>query len=287
VSNEAKPTGELYSRVYIERGKPTRDSERFRARLAAFFGEAMEIVEGEVAKMISIEIGTKVPIALGIEPRYQFSKFFGQADLLDVLNSITLIWKVVAHRRIANLAERWLAFVRRVMREENVGYSIDDRGGVHPFIDQEFERNRAATVAALGTSRYAAALKEFEAAHAALEELPPDGKTAIRAVFESAEAILKLMFKVQRLNTKAVNDQLKPAVQRLYAGNKPALEASNHLLGALGDWVDAAHNYRHAAGTEEPQPPPLDLAIALVSTGASWVRWLADIDSQMMGSGVT
>jgi len=42
-----------------------------------------------------------------------------------------------------------------------------------------------------------------------------------------------------------------------------------------------AHFFRHEAGVAEPKAPPLELALLLVSTGASWVRWLAETDTNI------
>ena len=57
------------------------------------------------------------------------------------------------------------------------------RGGVHFSIDEEFERNRAATISSLTGPRYANVLDQFENAYTQLAETPPNGKNAIRAVF--------------------------------------------------------------------------------------------------------
>ena len=52
------------------------------------------------------------------------------------------------------------------------------------------------------------------------------------------------------------------------------------LVDALADWINAAHFYRHGQGSEEPVQPPLELAIAMVSSGGSFLRWIADLDAK-------
>jgi hypothetical protein len=47
---------------------------------------------------------------------------------------------------------------------------------------------------------------------------------------------------------------------------------------------DAAHFYRHEAGHEEPVQPPLTLAVQMVSHGATFLRWLAEMDATLQGS---
>ena len=44
--------------------------------------------------------------------------------------------------------------VRQIFAEENLANVLDDVGGVHPAIDQEFQRNLVSTIAALQSERY-------------------------------------------------------------------------------------------------------------------------------------
>jgi hypothetical protein len=83
-----------------------------------------------------------------------------------------------------------------------------------------------------------------------------------------------------RLTADAARRQIQPLVQKLYAGNVPALGAASKLLKSLGEWIEAAHFYRHEAGTEGPTEPPLALAVNMVSLGASYLRWLTELDEQ-------
>jgi hypothetical protein len=55
--------------------------------------------------------------------------------------------------------------------------------------------------------------------------------------------------------------------------------AASKLLSAFKDWIDAAHFYRHEAGREEPIQPPLTLRVQMVSVGATFLRWLAELDT--------
>ncbi len=52
------------------------------------------------------------------------------------------------------------------------------------------------------------------------------------------------------------------------------------MLTSFKDWVDAAHFYRHEEGAEEVAQPPLQLAIYIVSSGTTHLRWLAELDAQ-------
>jgi hypothetical protein len=175
-------------------------------------------------------------------------------------------------------AKRWLENVRRIFAEENLHYSFDDAGGGHFSYDKEFNFSVAAAIAALGLPRYENARQEFDDGRAKLAQVPPDGKGGIRSTFTAAEGIFKLMFpSAPRLTAKEA-EQLKPILQKVYAGDTPALGASKKMLESLKEWVDAAHFYRHEAGSESIAQPPLNLAVHLVSVGAANVRWLIELD---------
>jgi hypothetical protein len=57
------------------------------------------------------------------------------------------------------------------------------------------------------------------------------------------------------------------------------LGSASKLAASVGEWVDACHFYRHEAGNEDVVQPPLTLAVNLVSVGASYIRWLAEVDA--------
>jgi hypothetical protein len=74
-------------------------------------------------------------------------------------------------------------------------------------------------------------------------------------------------------------DGLAPLLQKHYAKDATAGRSAAKMLSSLKDWVDAAHFYRHEEGAEKIAQPPLKLAVYIVSTGASHLRWLAEIDA--------
>ena len=167
-------------------------------------------------------------------------------------------------------------------------YTIDDRGGVHYKVDQEFERNRTSTIAHLNHPRYQNVDASFQAVQTALDNAAPDGKAAIRHTFEAAEILFRLICpKAPRLGGAEINTHLKPLVETLYGSDLTASRASMKLLASFSDWVDGVHFYRHGQGTEEPTQAPLEIAILTISMGASVIRWLAEIDQAVLKSQTT
>jgi hypothetical protein len=87
---------------------------------------------------------------------FNFNQFFTGSPIELVLSAITLVWRYLKanHQQPVTRQDRsigyiypkasaWRDFVNRSLREENVGYVADAECGIHFFVDEEFERNRA------------------------------------------------------------------------------------------------------------------------------------------------
>lgn len=115
--------------------------------------------------------------------------FLTNCDLPVFLDAITLIHRLVQRQgRNLNLQgsrER----VERIFQVTNVAYRLDERCGVHPFVDSAFEAYRSAAIAGLGAGRYAAAREHVERADQAMLAVAPDYRQAIRSIFDSTETI--------------------------------------------------------------------------------------------------
>ena len=278
-----RPLGQRFTHVYIERGPPLEDSPRVRRRIAALIDSIRDLEE----------LATSVPRELGVEMIWSgygpnWPDFLARLGIRDFLDLITLAFRELQRKKRTGLREirapeQWIAEVRRVFTEQNFAYTVDDAGGVHYALDEEFARGRAATIAALQAPRYSNALDGFTRGMAALAGAPPDGKGAIRSVFAALEGLFRLMVpEAPRLAA----DQLQALCAHLnciFADDATALRSSTKMLNSLKDWTDAAHFYRHEEGAEEVAQPPLTLAVYLVSTGAAHLRWLAEVDAKLNG----
>jgi hypothetical protein len=259
---------------------PQEDSKRFRRRLGAYFKQYLGVLVTGTGRDLKRELGVEVPWSKG----YDIPRFFVDAELQDVLDAITIIRGRIKSSVIISVSprEEWGQFVQRVFKEENLGYRLDEKCGVHPFIDEEFERSRISVLSCLGESKYAAVLAAFEESHNKLEPDPPDTKGAIRAVFEAVEILFKLMTDAKdksRLNSSGVKDKLKPIAKSVYGADHTASKAVEHLLDGMCDWIDACHMYRHGQKVKEPNNPPMGLAVRLISEGAAHLRWLVELEN--------
>jgi len=270
------PVGELFSRVYLERGAPLQDSPRFRNRLDAYLG-------GHAAdhRDLSAFLRREAGLIVRFPGYYDFTALFTNEPIEHVLDVITLIWKYfVLTYQNRRVADAWHAFVSRALREENMGYQLDERCGVHYFVDEEFERNRVSTLACLETPRYSGVRTAFEAAHGHLDAAPIDTKASVRSAFEALEILARLMDPTSKnLNKYMVENRLKPLA---LAGVTLPSEADtvSKLFDGLALIVDGLHNYRHGQPAEQPIAPSLTITIYVISTVASALRWLTTLDAQ-------
>ena len=70
-----------------------------------------------------------------------------------------------------------------VFHKVNLIYEMNRYGGVHTYLDVEFQRVRTPVVAALQSAGYAAARYAFEQCFVAMNGVPPDTMSACRRMF--------------------------------------------------------------------------------------------------------
>jgi hypothetical protein len=270
------PEGQLFSRTYLERGIPSRDSKRFRTRLAAYFHQKLaETLYDLLHKAIERELGVDVPSTHGIA---DYSTYFSKVEVRDVLDTISLIARLLRDRGDNSVAEAFISFVQRSFEEENLGYRVDAKGGVHYFIDEEFERNRVSAIASTTSPKYAAVAKALESAFSALDAREINTKTAVRDAFEALETLTKLLTNSNtNLDEKLVKKALGDLLRKLPEHGEPSGASTiSKFIESLADWVNAAHPYRHGQKTEKLVAPSLSSAVLFLSTGAAYIRWLVD-----------
>lgn len=269
--------GKRFSLVYLERGAPARDDQRFRNRLAAYYLEHIHDRFGDgIRKALQREAGIHVPLQAY---RYRVDKVLKEGDLRDVLDSITIIYHGLINQGHRGLASGWKHFVSKTLLEENVGYILDEHAGVHYFIDEDFERNTASTLAVLEQARYGGVRAAVEDAYRHLEN--SDTKASVRSIFEALEILAKQIVETKNLNKWIVENTLKGRYLSLYQGDPIGAKVAAGMFDSLAPWVDAIHNYRHGQPNEEPVAPDESLCVHVLSTGSSYIRWLAELADQL------
>jgi hypothetical protein len=290
MTDNSKPTGLPFSRLYLRPAEPQRDiSERARVRLGAFVDGLTKEARDTLASALRQNLGLIVPRSVG---HYWFGKFFNNAPTVDALDALTGIFRALMPRpvdpRFKGLIRpggthiAWLEQCRAVLAEESLGYRMDDEGGVHPVVDIEFEAARMATLRRLARPEYGNVLHCFEAAHGHFEARTPDYKAAVRSMFEALEGLLRQMTGTQaKLGRPAVRDNLTPLIlSRVPRQDPTELRATEELLESFGSWANSLHAYRHGQGVPDPVAPSPEFSAFVLSSGASYLRWLLEFDQR-------
>jgi len=220
--------GMRFSLLYLDRSEPLKDSKRFRNRLAAYYWESLDKYhEKRITHSIQLEIGAELPF---IVASYSVPEFFKKNELRDLLDSITVIYKTLVSSNLQESADKWKGFVSRALSEENLGYQLDEKCGVHYFVDEEFERNRFSTLIALDNPRYSAVRTAYDMAYQYLDAQPMDAKGAVRSIFESIEILVKQMVDTINLNKWVVENTLKEKCLACYASDDTAKKVMTKMF---------------------------------------------------------
>jgi hypothetical protein len=277
--NASGMPGERFSRLYLRCADPVPDSARARYRIGALFRER---VFNEHAEPLASYVGREVGIPQFAEGRYssQWNQFIRECRIADLLDIVTAIYRYLFWHAGEEIAHWWRDTVRKIFSEEKLAYRIDDVGGVHPAIDQEFQRNLVSTIAALQSSRHQKIGQLIENAAANLAADSPNYKQAWRAIVLAVEGLFALMFPYVRMTADEIERHLLPVLQNAYQGDAAAETAARAMLKSFQSWVESANAYRHHPGAADIRQPPADIGVLAISAGASFVRWLAALDEQ-------
>jgi len=268
--------GQRFSLLYLDRSEPVRDSQRFRNRLDAFYWDKLaKEHKKDIQNILKKEAGIEIPYLQNFG--FNLSDVFKKNELRDVLDTITLIYQCLIEKRWPSVAEEWKGFVERCLREENVGYQLDRKCGVHYFVDEEFERNRFSTLIALNDPELLGVKAAYEDAYRHLDDTPADTKAAARSIFESIEILVKQLVKTNNLNKWVLDNTLKEMALDTLANDDTERNVISGMFEGMGLWVNGMHNYRHGQPEHQPVEPSEELAVYMLSSGSSFLRLLLEI----------
>ena len=266
--------GNRYSHQYARPEKLYSDSKRFRFRMAQLFEVFCreKVKSTELGEKLEYELGVSVISHGGYAPYVNWERFFEHCELRDVLDTVTITYRFLKDERLSGAL---LGETKRFMKEECVGFTIDDSGGLHPIVDEAFEVNRQHLLEGLTGERFAAALDHCSVIDKAMLLSPIDGRQAIRSSFDLNENLFKTAFAgATHINSKTIEKHLKPAAMSYADTNGEVPHVIAKQVSGFENWVNSVHFFRHEAGRPEPMQPLEDTAILLVSQGYSYARWL-------------
>ncbi|RWA73656.1 hypothetical protein [Mesorhizobium sp.] len=268
---QAPKPGELFRRNYIRHEALLADSSRARKRVLKLFSSVGSVsARDKFAHAVENELGIDFPQDYGYAPEI----FWPRCELSDFLSAITL-W--VRELSVQD-ASTFLSGVRRVFAEENLSYEVDDYGGCHFLVDEEFRQLSDRALAELDASRFTAAKTALSQALGSLGPVNQSGKALIRGVFEAVESAFLVVINqpnVQQLNAQAMDNHLKPILLARYTGQSNADDMVDRLLNSFKAWVKSAHPFRHGTPSDQIHEAPIEVAILSATQGMGFLRLLA------------
>lgn len=285
----ASKQGEPFDLLYLRPEVPLQDAPEFRVRLFAFLrqhenfagrsGAARDIVEYLQLEAGYSDLDREIPLA-------SLQDFFANARVGQVLGCITRLQRMFDEKDHAfgynqppwrSYKQNWLDHVRRVFREHHLAYDVDAQGGVHPIVDQQFMNDANAAIRALANTKYSSALHDLNTAQTELAKVDRNFKTALCHIFQAVESLAKKLTGAARLTANEAKDIGRTAAQlEPLEANR---NATNQLGQSFASWVNAIQEFRHAQEAPSSNQPSERLAIAMISQGYGWLRWLIDIDA--------
>jgi hypothetical protein len=91
---------------------------------------------------------------------------------------------------------------------------------------------------------------------------------------------LKLNTGAAQMSTATIKDRLLAVLGKRFA-EAVARRSAEKLQRSLQEWTDGA------PGIADPTPLPIELAVAYLSSGAGFLRWLAELDDAEKGKKLT
>lgn len=272
-----------FTRLYMRPDNPIEDSTRVRHRLSILISRVLESTDDNANLGEIIELNTGVPV-LQIndwgDMNVDWQNVFKIKDFTDLLDMLTFCYRYLRKYKQEHISVEFLKIVRQIFSDHYMKYSIDDKCGFHPFIDQGFEYIRYTTLSSLGGTEFETARLRIEEAERAMIGSHFSGVLAIRSIFSAAENVFKMMYGGDSLKNKEIMDKMQKDIEILFRNSGENLRAAQRQVKGFASWVDGAHNYRHESGTPAPSEPPHDLAVHMISTGLAHVRWLACLHQQ-------
>ena len=270
-----------YSQLYLEREKPSQDSTRMRNRLYKLFEDLCPYNDWHTINAIMHrELGHNIQTSGTMDYDYPFDQFFKECELRDLLDIPTIVAEYLSSNsyNFKMTMPKFVSEANRIFREENVFYQIDEKGGVHPSPDEEFERNYQSTLQSLGNKRYESALNHFNAAHKNLLDQKYD--YAIREIFLAAESLAKLITESDKLSEALCRKDLKDKASEVFGDNDHAKKITDAIMDGYTRQIKGYHDFRHAQSTDNNAS--VELAILAVSNFTAFIRFLVDVDQKLL-----
>lgn len=272
-----------FSQIYSYNETPTDDSLRMRMKLSKLYSDMIDYKYYEkYDELIHRKLGIRQSPYSELGTYYSVEGLFEKGEIRDVLDLPTLTYDFITSRLRyrQESVDNYIDRTNQIFREENVFYQMDKQGVIKFSPDDEFERNRQTTLAALDTQRYQASSKHFNQANQGLLESNYD--YAIREIFLAAESITKLIMNCPQLNEKICRKELCEKAILTISNNDHDQIMITTMMNGYSQQIKGYHQFRHAQTTDNNAS--YDLAVLAVSNFSTFIRFLVEVEQASIDS---
>lgn len=262
--------GALFRLNYLRSSQKLPESDRARKRIYLLYKDHVDDEGTRMAFVHRVERQLGVDFPIGAY-QYQDERFWKKCELGDFLSAITIFLK---------LRPSALSKARNILEEEDLHYRIDDQGGVHYLVDNDFHQLSESTLAGLSDQRFGAARAALQKGLKALAPERQSGKGLIQGVFEAVESTFLVIIgpgNSNRLNKQTAEKHLRPILLHRYKDVPEVNDKVTRMLEVFYAYVNDAHPYRHGAPLDQEHEAPLEMAILSATNGMGYIRFLAGL----------
>jgi hypothetical protein len=262
--------GALFRLNYLRSSQKLPESDRARKRIYLLYKDNVDDEGTRMAFIHRVERQLGVDFPIG-SYQYHDERFWKKCELGDFLSAITIFLK---------LRPSALNKARNILEEEDLHYRIDDQGGVHYLVDNDFHQLSESTLAGLSDQRFGAARAALQKGLKALAPERQSGKGLIQGVFEAVESTFLVIIgpsNSNRLNKQAAEKHLRPILLHRYKDVPEVNDKVTRMLEVFYAYVNDAHPYRHGAPLDQEHEAPLEMAILSATNGMGYIRFLAGL----------
>lgn len=278
-----------FSVYYAKNDEIHTDTPEFRDRMLKYLEDIFN--SGYLLEFYTAcrkELGVEIDFRPGqhakvVINKYYFEEAFKNVAIEKILNSITVIYNIIANHRDALGDRRLEDFVREcnsILQEELISYIVYDDGRVRYYPDEEVHKQIKCTLLILAKEEYKIYLEMF---NDVLDELYKNHnhESPIPQLFYLIETFILSHTTGNSgnvLNKESINsfmDRVKQNVVKSYSTEEINIFEKTREI--FINWVGAANKYRHGKKDQENKAVPEELFIYLFSTGVSILRFILDM----------
>lgn len=281
----------IFSKHYSKDIEKHKDKPKFRARILRYLEDFNQCgFPHDTYLLCRHELGIDI-IMQKKEPRqttYKIVDTFKESNIETILDLITIVHdankKKYEENKIDINISTFYSTVNSIFREESMCYTLNDKGRVRYYPDEEFQKNVENTLETLNNPKFSREAAQF---NSILDDLykNPNTELPIENLFDCIESLVLSKIndsKYNRLNEASIDKLMNIittciSTDPTYTIHDIEIFTSHQVNKMLLTWAISCHKYRHGKQGQENKNVPNELFNYLFSHGVSNLRILLQL----------